>query len=202
MGVVERVLPFKLRARGFDTGMIYACLGFIQEWAHRFTLMNFGLIGFSSGLVLARALAALQGDLLLARTMGLPALLVTLLAWACRALSLRRNAALKPKSTLQSATGIKADKLVQKSMGMSAGAFNTREFFHKASAQMFKRIKLTFQMLAFAIPAALLAIGLTGNASWPWLLACLLQAPDLIADRWFFFAQARHLQNLYYQVVS
>jgi len=30
----------------------------------------------------------------------------------------------------------------------------------------------------------------------------LVQAPGLLADRWFFFAQAKHPQNLYYQVVS
>ncbi len=34
----------------------------------------------------------------------------------------------------------------------------------------------------------------------PWLVAVLLQVPGLLADRWFFFAQARHPQNLYYQV--
>ena len=28
------------------------------------------------------------------------------------------------------------------------------------------------------------------------------RAPGLLAERWFFFAQARHPQNLYYQVVS
>ena len=28
------------------------------------------------------------------------------------------------------------------------------------------------------------------------------QLPGLLADRWFFFAQARHPQNLYYQVIS
>jgi DMSO reductase anchor subunit len=186
----------------FCTGMIYACLSFIEEWAHRLTIVNFGLIGLSSGLVLACALATLKGDQLLVHTFGLPAVLVTLLAWACRVMSLRRNAALKPKSTLQSATGIKNDKLVQKSMGMSAGAFNTREFFHKASALMFKRVKLAFQLLAFAIPTVLLAVGLASESSWPWLLAALIQAPGLIAERWFFFAQARHPQNLYYQVVS
>jgi DMSO reductase anchor subunit len=186
----------------YCTGMIYACIRFIQEWAHRLTPINFGLIGLSSGLVLGSALAALQGDLPLARTLGAPALLVTLLAWGARMLSLRRNAALKPKSTLQSATGIRGDRLLQKSMGMSAGAFNTREFFHKASAAAFRRIKLAFLLLAFALPALLLACGLATQSTWPWLLACLLQAPGLVAERWFFFAQARHPQNLYYQVVS
>jgi DMSO reductase anchor subunit len=35
-----------------------------------------------------------------------------------------------------------------------------------------------------------------------WIVAALLQAPGLLADRWYFFAQAKHPQNLYYQVVS
>ena len=41
-----------------------------------------------------------------------------------------------------------------------------------------------------------------GDSALPWALALLLQAPGLLADRWLFFAQARHPQNLYYQVVS
>ena len=184
------------------TGMIYACIRFIQEWAHRYTLLNFGLIGFSSGLVLACALAALMGDTLLAHTLGRPALVVTLLAWAVRLLSLRRNDALKPASTLQSATGIRAERLVQKSMGMSAGAFNTREFFHRASRLALARVRVGFLVLTFTLPALLLLVGLASGAAWAWVLACVVQAPGLVAERWFFFAQARHPQNLYYQVVS
>lgn len=33
-------------------------------------------------------------------------------------------------------------------------------------------------------------------------LAVLLQSAGLTAERWFFFAQANHPQNLYYQAVS
>ena len=57
-----------------------------------------------------------------------------------RVWTLRRNAGLKPKSTLRSATGIPG--------------------------------------------------------------APLLQVLGLLAERWLFFAQARHPQNLYYQTVS
>ena len=39
-------------------------------------------------------------------------------------------------------------------------------------------------------------------AVWPWLLALALQAPGLVAERWFFLAQANHPQNLYYQTVA
>ena len=117
-------------------------------------------------------------------------------------LALRHNAALKHKSTLQSATGIKAPLLVQKSMGMSAGSFNTREFFHGRSHAMLRQVKLSFIVLAFALPAVLALWGIASGSLLPWILAMLVQAPGLLAERWFFFAQAKHPQNLYYQVVS
>ena len=40
-------------------------------------------------------------------------------------------------------------------------------------------------------------------ASWPLLAAAFtLQYLGLLAERWFFFAQAKHPQNLYYQAIS
>jgi DMSO reductase anchor subunit len=184
------------------TAMIYACLRFIEEWAHPLTLVNFTLIGLSSGSVLACALAGVFTEVQLLNLIAPFALGVTLLAWAVRVVSLRRNAAIKHKSTLQSATGIRGDNLVQKSMGMSAGSFNTREFFHGASQFAVQNVKLGFLVLTFALPVALMALALMTQSIWPWLLAALLQTPGLIAERWFFFAQAKHPQNLYYQVVS
>lgn len=186
----------------YCTAMIYACLRFIEEWAHPLTLVNFVLIGLSSGLLLACALGAMAGADALVRVAGPAALAATLLAWAGRMLALRRNASIRHRSTLQSATGIHAPNLVQKSMGMSAGSFNTREFFHRASLVALKRVKLALVILGYALPAVMAAWALTSQASWPWFVAVLVQAPGLVADRWFFFAQARHPQNLYYQVVS
>jgi DMSO reductase anchor subunit len=188
----------------YCTAMIYACLRFIQEWAHRLTIINFTLIGLSSGMVLACALAALAGEQAVLQTFGEATLAMVLLAWLMRFMAVRRNTALAPRSTLQSATGIKAGKLVQKSMGMSAGAFNTREFFHGASALAVRNVKLGFQVFGFALPALCLLWGLTQTSAGalPWVLALLLQAPGVLAERWYFFAQAQHPQNLYYQTVS
>lgn len=184
------------------TAMIYACIRFIQEWAHPLTLANYVLIGLSSGLVLACALAALAGETALLAATGPLAVLFTALAGAVRLASIRRNAALKPRSTLQSATGIRAPKLVQRSMGMSAGAFNTREFFHGVAAAAVQRVKATAIVFTFVLPLAALLWALAGGGTTAWVLALVLQWPGLIAERWFFFAQARHPQNLYYQVVS
>ena len=200
------VLPLLLilgaAALWYCTAMIYACLRFIEEWAHPLTIVNFTLIGLSSGLILGCALAALSGEARLLSAASPCALVLTLMAWFTRWLALKRNSAIKHKSTLQSATGIKSTTLVQKSMGMSAGAFNTREFFHGASQLVLKNVKLGFMVLAFAVPSLLLMWGVSIQQGWLFLMAFAVQAPGLIAERWFFFAQAKHPQNLYYQTVS
>ena len=184
------------------TAMIYACLRFIQEWAHPLTVVNYTLIGLSSGLVLTCAAAALAGEVPLLLAAGPWALAATAAAGATRLAAMRRNAALKPKSTLQSATGIQHPRLVQKAMGMSAGAFNTREFFHGATLQAMAQAKRAAVVLTFAVPGVCLAWGLMGGGVVAWVLALVAQVPGLLAERWVFFAQARHPQNLYYQTVS
>jgi DMSO reductase anchor subunit len=186
----------------YCTAMIYACLRFIQEWAQPLTLVNFTLTGLSSGLILISALATLLGQQHLLAATGPAALTVTVAAWLTRTLALRRNAALKHKSTLQSATGIRAPRLVQKSMGMSAGSFNTREFFHKAGHAALGKVRLALVVFGFAVPTVLLLWGVASSSRGAFVAALMAQIPGLLADRWFFFAQARHPQNLYYQVVS
>jgi len=185
------------------TAMIYACLRFVEEWAQPLTLVNFALIGLSSGFVLASALAASAGEDELLRWGGPAALIFTVAAGLARVMSLRRNAAIRHRSSLQSATGIRSPQLVQKSMGMSAGAFNTREFFHGRTLAVIRNVRRVFLLGGFVLPTILmLAVLLLGAPLALWWLAVLSQALGLLAERWFFFAQARHPQNLYYQVVS
>ena len=184
------------------TAMIYACIRFIQEWAQPLTLVNFTLIGLSSGLVLACALAALAQQRALLLAAAPIALVLTIAAGATRMAALRHNARLRPKSNLQSATGIRTPLLKQMSMGMTGGAFNTREFFHRRTPALLRQVKSAFLLLGFALPALCLVWGLATEAVWPWLLALVFQLPGLIAERWYFLAQANHPQNLYYQAVA
>lgn len=187
------------------TAMIYACLRFLQEWATPLTLVNFVLLGCASGFTVATACAAWLAPALVAVLAGC-ACVLTLAGCASRVASLRRNARLRPKSTVQSATGTKGANVVQKSRGFTAGAFNLREFFHGRTAQTLRRIKITFLVAAFALPFALIALGgAVPSATFSlWLLcaAALIQYAGLVAERWFFFAEARHPQNLYYRQSS
>jgi len=128
-------------------------------------------------------------------------MLATLLVPRSHWHSLRHKAALRPVPTLQSATGIPARKLVQKSLGMSAVAFNTREFFHGASQLALGNVRWVFVLGLFVLSLTLQLSALSSAATWSWV--ALLQAPSLIAERWWiFFNQARHPQNLYRQVVG
>jgi len=176
------------------TAMIYACLRFLQEWHSPLTVVNYLVLGCASGFTLAAAYAAWTGSEL-GRPLAAGALGWTLLAFATRGASLVRNARLKARSSLQSAIGVKHPRIAQKSQGAIAGSFNTREFFHGRTAGALRSVKWGFLIAAFVAPAALLLAGLPG-------LAFIVQYAGLIAERWFFFAQANHPQNLYYQAVS
>ena len=52
------------------------------------------------------------------------------------------------------------------------------------------------------VPALLLAFGNAERLLAVASIAFLAQYVGLLAERWFFFAQARHPQNLYYQAAS
>ena len=183
------------------TAMIYACIRFLQEWASPLTVANFILIGCASGCTLAAGLAALREP---ARATGFAsaALALTALALASRAASLARNARLRPKSTLQSAIGVRAARIEQKSQGFMGGSFNTREFFHGVGRARFAAIKWSFIALGFAVPMLLLAAGLASAAPGFFVAAPVVQYAGLVAERWFFLAQANHPQNLYYQAMA
>lgn len=181
------------------TAMIYACLRFLQEWASPFTLVNFVLLGCASGFTLATLVAAACAPPL-AVVLGPCACILIAAGCMSRMASLARNARLHPKSTLQSATGIRSDKLVQKSQGFTSSSFNMREFFHGKSPAMLAVVKAGFLMGAFVIPFILVGYGSSSAASIAVLAAAfVVQYLGLLAERWFFFAEARHPQNLYYQ---
>ena len=181
------------------TGMVYASIRFLQEWASPLTLVNYLLIGCASGATLAALLASLRAPAL-APVLALAALALTLAALIGRAAALARNARLRPRSTLQSAIGVKHPLIRQRAQGFMGGSFNTREFFHGRSAAALRTLKWFFLAAGFAVPAALLALAPASPA--PLLLAVAVQLAGLLAERWFFFAQANHPQNLYYQAIS
>ena len=198
LGVLGSLLAFALFV---CTAMIYACLRFLREWHSPLTVINYILLGGASGFTLA-TLFATYGAPALTGFFGGWALIMTALALVGRVASLLRNARLKPGSTLQTAIGIKHPRIAQKSQGCMGGSFNTREFFHGRTPALLRSVKWLFLLSTFVLPMILLAIGMATLSTALLLLAFTVQYFGLLGERWFFFAQAYHPQNLYYQAIA
>lgn len=178
------------------TGMVYASIRFLREWATPLTLVNFALLGCASGFTIAATLAALVAPELVS-FMALTAIVLALGGLVARLASLMRNAALAPKSTLQTAIGVKHPRIVQIAQGFIGESFNTREFFHGAHPDAMRRIRRFFIAATFVVPVALLLLSLALPLAAAF--AAIVQGMGLIAERWYFLAQANHPQNVYYQ---
>ncbi len=182
------------------TGMIYAAIKFLQEWSSPLTVINYLLLGTMSGFTLATAFASYAAPDL-THFFGIWTTIITFAAFLSRSASLIRNARIKFKSSMQTALGIRHTQIQQKSMGFMGGSVNTRDFFHHKTRLFMRSIKWLFLVLVFPLPLFFLWVGMeTGNGA-TLLTAFIIQYIGLLAERWLFFAQANHPQNLYYQTV-
>jgi len=198
LGITGVILCFALF---ICTGMIYACLKFLQEWHTPFTPINYILLGTMSGFTLAAVYASVSSPMLSKFFAGW-ALMLTITAFIFRMASLMRNKRLKHKSNLKTALGVRHNKITQKTNGSMGGSFNTREFFHGKPPEFFQAVKWFFLIAAFAIPFFMLLAFSTSESFILFFIVFLVQYVGLVAERWFFFAQSNHPQNLYYQSIS
>lgn len=187
------------------TAKIYQCIRFIQEWSHPSTLSNFILLGLSSGGLLLEFLLLVWNEP--NTPIGISLISVVNFTALFLALNLklwmwRRNQKLKPKSNLASATGIKGSNIRQTSMGFMGGSFNTREFFHHQTDRVISNIRKIILLMVYIGPMVLLAFNLSSPSISQVAIALLVHYIGLLAERWMFFAEANHPQNLYYQRVS
>ncbi len=198
LGVLGTLVAFALFV---CTAMIYASIKFLQEWHSAYTVVNFIFLGLGSGFMLCAAYSAYLGNHLVG-FYGIWAVIFTIFGLISRSASLRRNARLKYRSTTETAIGIRHRTIEQRSQGFTAGSFNTREFFHHQTPATLSKARLVFLVLVFPVPILLLGIAyLLHSATLP-IAAFLIQYAGLLAERWYFFAEANHPQNLYYQSVS
>jgi DMSO reductase anchor subunit len=198
LGLLGTVAAFALFV---CTAMIYASVRFLEEWHSPLTVANFTFLGLASGFMLAAAYSAWLGNQLVG-FFGTWAVTATLLGLITRAGSLVRNRRLKHKSNLQTAIGVRHKAIDQKAQGATGGSFNTREFFHGRGTHTLHLVRGAFLVLVFPLPIVLIALAYGIESPTLPFAAFLLQYLGLLAERWYFFAEARHPQNLYYQAVA
>ena len=180
------------------TGMIYAAVKAIRQWATPLTPLNYALLGISSGMLLATALTAWLAPQF-APTLAKLTICLIIAGALTRGATLWRNLRLVPTTTTQTAIGVRHPKVEQKAQGAMGGSFNTREFFHGRTPQTVAAIRWTSALLGFAFPVLALALAPAATSAALLAMLCVIQLIGMLAERWSFFAEGQHPQNLYYQ---
>jgi DMSO reductase anchor subunit len=184
----------------FCTAMIYSCLKFLRQWHSPLTVFNFFFMGCASGFTLAAVLSAAQQGQHFDYFAGM-SIFFTLCALTTRYASLMRNKGLRSPTTLQSAIGVRHPTIRQLAQGAMGGSFNTRAFIHTYGPTVVKLARRFFLLAAFVLPVVLV-IASDSTALVLLAAAFLLQLIGLLVERWYFFIEAEHPQNVYYQMIS
>ena len=182
------------------TAMIYTCLKFLRQWHSPLTVVNFLLMGLASGFTLATALSTRYDPQLFAYFVGL-AVFLTSAAFISRISSLLRNKNLRSPTTLQSAIGIHHPTIRQMAQGAMGGSYNTRAFIHTYGVTVVRLARRFFILAVFVVPVGLL-VASDESSVLLCILAFVIQYLGLLVERWYFFIEAEHPQNVYYQMIS
>ena len=198
VGLLASIVAFALYV---CTAMIYASLKFLQEWHTPLTVVNYTFLGLASGFMLAAAFSAFK-QIDLVAFFGTWAVIFTLVSAISRAASLMRNRRLRAKVDLSSAIGVRHPRLSQQSQGFLGGSFNNREFFHHKSVGVVNTVRRGFILLVFVVPVVLIVTAYFLASELLPMVAFAVQYLGLIGERWYFFAEAKHPQNMYYQQIA
>ncbi len=179
----------------FSTGMIYGCLKTSRQWNTPLVPANYLALAHFSGILLL--LTAVPSGTLRYDGYLIVAVMLLLAAAALEAIYYFWIAGPGVGPTVSSATGFTRDRVTLFDSGHTHGTFLTREFGFQAARRRIRVLKGLVFAAAFAIPLLALVAsghGVSGTASGA---AAFL---GLLAERWLFFAEARHVVNLYHGI--
>lgn len=179
----------------FTTGMIYASLRTIPQWNSPLVPANYLLLGLASGAVILTALTVAFGGS--AETVATMALVLLVIAGIAKGVYYFWIG--KPQGpTINTALGITRSRIKMLEPGQSSDSFLNREFIFQAAAERILRLRLVVHLCGFILPFLMLVVLLRTDIAMVALLAPLVVIVGLLAERWLFFAEARHVVNLYY----
>jgi DMSO reductase anchor subunit len=181
----------------FSTGMIYACLKTIRQWNTPLVPANYLALGYASGsllLLLGAVIAGLDTTPYIAMAALIMAIAAVLKAiyyfWI-------RSPGLSP--TINTATGLTRAKVKLLDTGHTHGTFLTQEFGFQIARQKAGLLKVVVFVLGFVLPGLMLVWVFNqqgGQAAA--IIAAVAGLAGAAVERWLFFAEARHVVNLYH----
>jgi len=180
----------------FSTGMIYGCLKTIRQWNSALTPANYIMLGLMLGAALLVTLRnSFNGDIALASSMALVIIVIALVLKAIYYFWLKRVTG----PTMKTATGFTRANVRLLDVGHTAGTFLTEEFGYQPDRTIVTLFKVLVFVLGFILPG-MIVFGMTdGDASSSQVIgAVILAFIGIGLERWLFFAEARHVVNLYH----
>jgi sulfite dehydrogenase (quinone) subunit SoeC len=180
----------------FSTAMIYASLKTIRQWNTPLVPAAYLSLGhFSGGMILLVVAMRAQVDVLPYVLMSLFQLFVAAFVkmiyfyWITR---------MGVGSTINTATGFSRAQVRLLDAGHTHGTFLTQEFGYQVPRLRAASLRALSMLLAFGFPVVLLGLALQ-QANLALVMAALVSVfSGLIAERWLFFAEARHVVNLFH----
>lgn len=181
----------------FSTGMIYACLKTIRQWNSPLVPANYLALGYASGSLLLLVGAVMAGlDTL--PYIAMSALIVSIAAvlkaiyyfWI-------RSPGLSP--TINTATGLTRAQVKLLDTGHTHGTFLTQEFGFQIARQKAGLLKFVVFVLGFGLPGLMLVwVFNQHGGETAAIVAAIGGLVGAAVERWLFFAEARHVVNLYH----
>ncbi|MBT9567643.1 MAG: dimethyl sulfoxide reductase anchor subunit [Thiobacillus sp.] len=181
----------------FSTGMIYACLKTIRQWNTPLVPANYLALGYASGSLLLLWGAVVAG-LDTMPYIAMSALIVSIAAvlkaiyyfWI-------HSPGLSP--TINTATGLTRAKVKLLDTGHTHGTFLTQEFGFQIARQKAGLLKVVVFLLGFALPGLMLVwVFNQHGGEMAAIVAVVAGLMGAAVERWLFFAEARHVVNLYH----
>ena len=179
-----------------STGMIYGCLKTIRQWNTALTPTNYLLLGLATGSVLFVLILAWssQPTLVLA-SLAFVLIIIAAISKAIYYFWVRTITG----PTINTATGFTRAPVRLLDTGHTAGSFLTDEFAYFAPVNLLFALRVTVFVAGFFVPLFCLGLILLGlPATVLALLAVLSSFIGIGAERWLFFAEARHVIRLYH----
>ena len=184
----------------YCTGMIYASLKPIHQWHNGWVVPNYFALGLMGGLLVLDFLVRLwvphpSGVTLLA-------LIVVLFAWWAKEGYWRSIDTTSARSTVPSATLLGSrGKVRMLEPPHTEENYLLKEMGFRIARKHRRRLRWIARVAGFALPALLTLLALLWGGA-PGIigsgLAVASAALGLVAERWLFFAEAKHTVTLYY----
>ncbi|MBI4666189.1 MAG: dimethyl sulfoxide reductase anchor subunit [Nitrospinae bacterium] len=184
------------------SGMLYAKIRFIKEWSNVYTPINYALVGLATGSVAGVAVLELLGapaEGTLAALRG--AFAVMSLGLLTKAMSYHHNAHIYSSTNAQTATGFSHSLIKLMDMGVSYDHYNTKEYAYRTGLNR-SVLRAVALLILFVVPFVVLTMDymplLSGSQGSMAVVAALLAVTGAFLERWLFFTDGNHAQNLYY----